>query len=99
MLFIDARHIYRQVDRAHREWTPAQIGFIAGLVAVPWRDIDLTLGGKDSSAKIDEVFGKKPKYADISGLCKAAWWPELKSRFGRSILAGMSGWLLKIDQR
>jgi hypothetical protein len=28
-LFIDARHIYRQVDRTHREWTPAQIGFLA----------------------------------------------------------------------
>jgi type I restriction enzyme M protein len=32
VLFIDARHIYRQVDRAHRDWTPAQIGFIANLV-------------------------------------------------------------------
>src|SRR5438552_3851605 len=32
VLFIDARHIYRQVDRAHREWTPAQIGFLANLV-------------------------------------------------------------------
>src|SRR5207247_2750008 len=29
VLFIDARPIYRQVDRAHREWTRAQIGFIA----------------------------------------------------------------------
>ncbi len=29
VLFIDARHIYRQVDRAHRGWTPAQIGFLA----------------------------------------------------------------------
>src|SRR5439155_22636388 len=27
VLFVDARHIYRQVDRAHRDWTPAQIGF------------------------------------------------------------------------
>ena len=24
VLFIDARHIYRQVDRAHRDWTPQQ---------------------------------------------------------------------------
>ena len=32
VLFIDARHIYRQIDRAHREWTPAQIGFLANLV-------------------------------------------------------------------
>jgi N-6 DNA Methylase len=32
VLFIDARHIDRQVDRAHRDWTPAQIGFVANLV-------------------------------------------------------------------
>jgi len=32
VLFIDARHIYRQIDRAHRDWTPAQIGFLANLV-------------------------------------------------------------------
>jgi type I restriction enzyme M protein len=29
VLFLDARHIYRQIDRAHRDWTPAQISFIA----------------------------------------------------------------------
>jgi hypothetical protein len=28
VLFIDARHIYRQIDRAHRDWTDAQIGFL-----------------------------------------------------------------------
>src|SRR5258708_5508907 len=32
VLFIDARHIYRQVDRAHRGWTPAQFGFLANIV-------------------------------------------------------------------
>src|SRR4051812_8939927 len=32
VLFIDARHIYRQIDRAHRDWTEAQIGFLANIV-------------------------------------------------------------------
>src|SRR5205823_3636236 len=32
ILFIDARHVYRQVDRAHRDWTEAQIGFLANVV-------------------------------------------------------------------
>ena len=32
VLFIDARHIYRQIDRAHRDWTPAQIEFLANIV-------------------------------------------------------------------
>ena len=72
VLFIDARHIYRQVDRAHREWTPAQIGFIANLVRLYRGEaLDFTLGGDEAEAKIKEVFGKKPKYADVPGLCKS----------------------------
>ncbi len=57
VLFIDARHIYRQVDRAHREWTPGQISFIANLVRL-WRGeaLDFTLGGDEARAKIEEVF-------------------------------------------
>lgn len=71
ILFIDARHIYRQVDRAHREWTPAQMGFIANLVRLYRGEApDLTVGGEETSAKLVEVFGKKPAYADVLGLCK-----------------------------
>ncbi|MCP5519663.1 MAG: SAM-dependent DNA methyltransferase [Verrucomicrobiales bacterium] len=59
VLFIDARHIYRQVDRAHREWTPAQIGFLANLVRLYRGEaLDLTLGGDEAKAKLDEVFGE-----------------------------------------
>ena len=32
VLFIDARHIFHQIDRAHREFTPEQIEFIANIV-------------------------------------------------------------------
>lgn len=32
VLFIDARHIFRQIDRAHREFTPEQIEFISNVV-------------------------------------------------------------------
>jgi type I restriction enzyme M protein len=57
VLFIDARHIYRQVDRAHREWTPAQISFIANLVRLyRCEALDFTLGGDEAHAKIEEVF-------------------------------------------
>ena len=31
LLFVDARHMYRQVDRAHRDWTQAQISFLANV--------------------------------------------------------------------
>ena len=81
VLFIDARHIYRQMDRAHRDWTPAQIGFIANLVRLyRGEELDLTLGGDEAGAKIKEVFGKKPKYADVAGLCKAATLKEIEAQ-------------------
>jgi type I restriction enzyme M protein len=81
VLFIDARHIYRQVDRAHREWTSAQLGFIANLVRL-YRDeeIDFTFGGEGAKAKISEVFGATPKYRDVPGLCKAAATKEVEAQ-------------------
>ena len=58
VLFIDARHIYRQIDRAHREWTAAQTGFIANLVRLyRGEDLDFTFGGNDARAKLEEIFG------------------------------------------
>jgi type I restriction enzyme M protein len=78
VLFIDARHIYRQIDRAHRDWTPAQVGFVANIVRLyRGEEVDLTLGGDEASAKIREMFGKKPKYADIAGLCRAVTSKEI----------------------
>ena len=60
VLFIDARHIYRQVDRAHREWTPAQIGFLANLVRLYRGEaLDFTLGGDEARAKLEEIFGSR----------------------------------------
>ena len=81
VLFIDARHIYRQVDRAHRDWTPAQIGFIANLVRLYRGEaLDTTFGGEEAAAKIEEVFGKKPVYGDVAGLCKAATLQEVEAQ-------------------
>lgn len=57
VLFIDARHIYRQIDRAHREWTPAQISFIANVVRLyRGEELDFTLGGDETKQKLIEVF-------------------------------------------
>jgi len=81
VLFIDARHIYRQVDRAHRDWTPAQIGFIANLVRLYRGEApDLTVGGDATAAKLMEVFGQQPAYADVPGLCKAATLAEIEAQ-------------------
>ncbi|TKB83653.1 MAG: SAM-dependent DNA methyltransferase [Nitrospira sp.] len=81
ILFLDARHIYRQVDRAHRDWTEGQIGFLANVVRLyRGEEPDFTLGGADAEAKIKEVFGKKLKFADVPGLCKAATIKEIEAQ-------------------
>ena len=96
MLFIDARHIYRQIDRAHRDWTPAQIGFLGNLVRLyRGEDLDFTLGGDEAKAKLAEVFGSptsspsgrgkgegKPAiaYCDVPGLCRAATLAEIEGQ-------------------
>jgi len=82
VLFIDARHIYRQVDRAHRDWTPAQIGFIANLVRL-YRGEALEapkVGAGETAAKLIEVFGDTPTYRDVPGLCKAATLAEIATQ-------------------
>ncbi|MEX1183992.1 MAG: class I SAM-dependent DNA methyltransferase [Gemmatimonadota bacterium] len=81
VLFIDARHIYRQVDRAHRDWTPAQIGFIANVVQLyRGEDLDLIHGGDKAEAKLREVFGESPNYGDVLGLCKAVTLEEIEAQ-------------------
>jgi type I restriction enzyme M protein len=95
VLFIDARHIYRQVDRAHREWTPAQIGFMANLVRLYRGEaLDFTLGGDEARAKLEEIFGLpstsgrraedegdcKVAFRDVAGLCKAATLQEIETQ-------------------
>jgi len=81
VLFIDARHIYRQIDRAHREWTPEQISFLANVVRLyRGEELDFTVGGDDARAKLHEIFGKKPKFADVAGLCKAATLKQIESQ-------------------
>ncbi len=81
VLFIDARHIYRQIDRAHRDWTQAQIGFIANLVRLYRGEaLDLTVGGIEIEAKLKDIFGKKPKYADVPGLCRSATLKEIEAQ-------------------
>jgi type I restriction enzyme M protein len=81
VLFLDARHIYRQVDRAHRDWTGVQIGFLANIVRLyRGEGLDFTLGGDEARAKLEEIFGQKPKFADVPGLCCAATLKEIEAQ-------------------
>jgi type I restriction enzyme M protein len=75
ILFVDARHIYRQIDRAHREWTTVQIGFLANVIKIyRGEEPDFTLGGEEAKVKLFNVMGTNAalSYRDVPGLCKAA---------------------------
>jgi type I restriction enzyme M protein len=78
VLFLDARHVYRQIDRAHRDWTPAQIGFLANVVRLYRGEApDFNLGGDEGRAKVEETFGEKPTFANVIGLCRAVTLTEI----------------------
>jgi type I restriction enzyme M protein len=69
VLFIDARHVYRQIDRAHREFTPGQIEFLANVVRMyRGEEVELLDGSDELIAK---HFPDKT-YRDVSGLCLVA---------------------------
>ncbi len=51
VLFLDARHIYRQIDRAHRDFLPEQIEFLANIVRL-YRGEDVeTIDGSETPAQ------------------------------------------------
>jgi len=87
VLFIDARHIFRQVTRAVRDYTSEQLNFIANIVRLyRGQAIDNTYlethpdTGNDGSYSLDNFF-KNDKgnfaYQDIAGLCKVATKTEI----------------------
>ena len=78
VLFVDARHLYRQIDRAHRDWTPAQIEFLANIARLYRGEQPENL--HDSANLMTEQFGKKPKYADVAGLCKVATISDIEAQ-------------------
>jgi type I restriction enzyme M protein len=69
VLFIDGRATYRQIDKAHREFTPNQIEFLANIVRMyRGEEIEL-LDGSDELIARD--FPEKA-YRDVPGLCAVA---------------------------
>lgn len=77
VLFIDARHIYRQVDRAHRDWLPEQIEFIANIVRLYRGEaIELTHGSADLLTEKGLIEG----YVDVPGLCKVVTRQQIEQR-------------------
>jgi type I restriction enzyme M protein len=77
VLFIVARHIFTQIDRAHREFTPQQIEFISNIVRLyRGEEAETEAGSRDL---MKESF-PKGKYADVLGLCKVATLDDIEAQ-------------------
>jgi len=84
VLFIDARHIFTQIDRAHREFSPIQLEFLSNIVRLyRGEDVETQLG---SQVMLDEYFPDSI-YQDVKGLCKLATLDDIESQ-GRSLNPG-----------
>ena len=84
VLFIDARHIFRQMDRAHRKFSPKQIEYIANIVRMYRGEQPEFIAGDDEDHQgtdpvLKEVF-QKHKYTDVAGLCKVATLKEIEAQ-------------------
>jgi len=77
VLFIDARHIFTQIDRAHREFTPEQIEFITNIIKL-YRDEDIEIVDGNNGL-MDEKF-PDGTYNDVPGLCKVATIDEIEEQ-------------------
>jgi len=77
VLFIDARHIYRQIDRAHRDFLPEQVEFLANLVRLYRGE---ALETEQGSAALLAEQGLAEGYVDVPGLCKVATRAEIAAQ-------------------
>jgi type I restriction enzyme M protein len=77
VLFIDARHTFRQLDRAHRDFTFEQIEFIANIVKLYRGE-----GAESEAGSVELMKQNFPKgnYADVAGLCKVASLAEIEDQ-------------------
>jgi len=75
ILFLDAREFYRDIDRAHREFTDEQLEFLGDIVR-------LYHGKKPEypNNKLLKEHFPKGKYEDVKGLCKTASLDDVKEQ-------------------
>lgn len=76
VLFIDARHIFRQIDRAHRDFSPDQHEFLANVVRLYRGEAPEFLHG--SEAMVKEKFPDLT-YNDVPGSFKIATVDEIET--------------------
>jgi type I restriction enzyme M protein len=77
VLFVDARHLFRQVTRANRVFDPDHVEFLGNIVRL-WRGEKLeTEAG--SSARTLEAFPES-RYRDVPGQCKVATRKDIEAQ-------------------
>lgn len=77
VLFIDARAIYKQIDRAHREFTDEQVEFLANIVRL-YRGEEIENQQNTKEMLLDKF--PSNVYVDIAGLCKVATIDEIAAQ-------------------
>jgi type I restriction enzyme M protein len=77
VLFIDALHLYRQIDRAHRDFLPEHIELLANIVRLYRGEQVETVAGSDTLLK--ERFPNST-YVDVPGLCRVATLAEIEAQ-------------------
>ncbi len=77
VLFIDARHLYQQVSRAHREFTPQQLEFLANIARLYRNE---TPENRHDSGELLKTKFPDRKYVDVPGLCKVATIEEIEAQ-------------------
>jgi type I restriction enzyme M protein len=84
VLFVDARKIFRQIDRAHRDWLPEQIEFLANIARLYRGELVETTAG--SAALVNASF-PNGAYVDVPGLCAVATLDQIENQ-GSSLNPG-----------
>jgi type I restriction enzyme M protein len=77
VLFIDVRHLFRQVDRAHRDFTSEQIEFVANIARIYRGERPEFEGG--SEAIVRKEFPSL-KYNDVAGLCSVTTMKDIEAQ-------------------
>jgi type I restriction enzyme M protein len=77
VLFIDARHVYNQVDRAHREFLLEHSEFIANIVRLYRGEEVETVAG---SQELLQAAFPDGQYVDVPGVCKVATRDEIEAQ-------------------
>jgi type I restriction enzyme M protein len=80
VLFIDAREIFHQIDRAHREFTSQQIEFIANIVNFYRNHTEVPEFIHDSEQLFKKYGMSTEHYQDVPGLCKVATIGEIEAQ-------------------